>query len=149
MSGHNAQSPAPRSASIGPNGPLQTPTTAPLVNGVVNSNAPQQATGSGGAGGGAGPQMTQQNLNQIVGHSSLIQSINGPYSPKLGWTWCWRMHTSLGSCVEALLLPALLGCTSVEGAMCLLALCMLPVHLPGYMGSIQVGIWLHSSYSAA
>jgi hypothetical protein len=68
MSGHNAPSPAPRSASIGPNGPLQPPTPAPIVNGVGGGNAPQPAV-TGGGGGGGGNQMTQQNLNQIVSAS--------------------------------------------------------------------------------
>lgn len=66
MSGQSAPSPAPRSASTGPNGPLATPTSAPLVNGVggasvAGASVPAPATtGSGGGG------MTQQNLNQIV-----------------------------------------------------------------------------------
>ncbi|KAK7902607.1 Transcription initiation factor TFIID subunit 5 [Exophiala xenobiotica] len=66
MSGQSAPSPAPRSASTGPNGPLATPTSAPLVNGVAGasvSGAPVPAPATTGSGGGG---MTQQNLNQIV-----------------------------------------------------------------------------------
>lgn len=67
MSGHNAPSPAPRSASAGPNGPLTTPTSVPLVNGVGSvsasgSSAPVPAAGGSATSGG----MSQQNLNQIV-----------------------------------------------------------------------------------
>ncbi|KAK6375742.1 Transcription initiation factor TFIID subunit 5 [Exophiala oligosperma] len=66
MSGQTAPSPGPRSASTGPNGPLATPTSAPLVNGVANApvsgtSAPVAAPSGGGGGG-----MSQQNLNQIV-----------------------------------------------------------------------------------
>ncbi|KAK5462886.1 Transcription initiation factor TFIID subunit 5 [Exophiala xenobiotica] len=66
MSGQSAPSPAPRSASTGPNGPLATPTSAPLVNGVAGasvSGASVPAPATTGSGGGG---MTQQNLNQIV-----------------------------------------------------------------------------------
>ncbi|KIX09007.1 uncharacterized protein Z518_00085 [Rhinocladiella mackenziei CBS 650.93] len=66
MSGHGAPSPAPRSASTGPNGPLTTQAAAPLVNGVaggsVSGPSGSASTASGGSGGG----MSQQNLNQIV-----------------------------------------------------------------------------------
>ncbi|RMD43670.1 hypothetical protein DV735_g1412, partial [Chaetothyriales sp. CBS 134920] len=60
MSGQNAPSPAPRSASTGPNGPLPTqatttPAPPPLVNGVVGANATQSHGGSAPGGGGVGP----------------------------------------------------------------------------------------------
>jgi transcription initiation factor TFIID subunit 5 len=68
MSGQPLPSPGgARSASTAPNGPLTTPTTAPLVNGVASAGMSQTATAatSGGAG-NSGGQMSQQNLNQIV-----------------------------------------------------------------------------------
>ncbi len=75
----SAPSPAPRSASIGQNLPLPTP-TQPHINGVTSGGGsiatagvstgvvmPGSAgAGVGGAGGGGGS-MSQQNLNQIVG----------------------------------------------------------------------------------
>ena len=120
MSGHNAPSPAPRSASIGPNGPLPTPTTAPLVNGVVGGNAPQSAAGSGGAGGGGGPQMTQQNLNQIVGDSFLFHSITTQCWASLqdSFRHCWIS----GKVLHVKVLPAPLECMSREGDTCLFAM---------------------------
>jgi hypothetical protein len=66
MSGHTAQSPAPRSASVGPNGPLPTPTGAPLVNGITGGNVSQQPPAGTGTSGGGGGQLSQTNLNQIV-----------------------------------------------------------------------------------
>ena len=66
----SAPSPAPRSAGIGQNPPLPTP-TQPLINGVTSgagSMAPSGINGGGGmSGGGGGGGMSQQNLNQIVG----------------------------------------------------------------------------------
>ncbi|KAH0840699.1 hypothetical protein FOPE_06042 [Fonsecaea pedrosoi] len=61
----SAPSPAPRSASTGPNGPLVTPTSAPLVNGVGNAPGPAPSAPTASATGGAGGGMSQQNLNQI------------------------------------------------------------------------------------
>lgn len=71
MSGHNAPSPAPRSASVGPNGLLPTPTSAPMVNGITGGNAPGPAAPQSGptTSAGAQQQMSQQNLNQIVRYS--------------------------------------------------------------------------------
>ncbi|ETN44647.1 uncharacterized protein HMPREF1541_10317 [Cyphellophora europaea CBS 101466] len=69
MSGQQpAPSPGPRSASTGPNGPLATPTSAPLVNGVTPNTVSQAATSTttGTSTGIPAGQMTQQNLNQIV-----------------------------------------------------------------------------------
>ncbi|RVX72846.1 hypothetical protein B0A52_03199 [Exophiala mesophila] len=68
MSGPNAPSPAPRSASTGPNGLLAT-TGASLVNGVgaaavAGSGAPAQSSGPSTATGAS--TISQQNLNQIV-----------------------------------------------------------------------------------
>jgi hypothetical protein len=65
----SAPSPAPRSASIGQNASLPTPTQS-HVNGVTSAAASMAPSGGGGAGvmsgsGGAGG-MSQQNLNQIV-----------------------------------------------------------------------------------
>ena len=73
----SAPSPAPRSASIGQNPPLPTP-TQPHINGVTSGGGSIATSGvsaggvmpggagAGGAGGGGGS-MSQQNLNQIVG----------------------------------------------------------------------------------
>lgn len=63
MSNQPLPSPGPRSASALPNGSLNTPTSGPLVNGVTSAttNQPTAAPATGGA-----PQMSQQNLNQIV-----------------------------------------------------------------------------------
>lgn len=52
----------PRSASTGPNGPLPTPTTNAVVNGVGSA----AGTTSTAATTGAAPALSQQNLNQIV-----------------------------------------------------------------------------------
>ena len=71
MSGQSAPSPTQRSASTGPNGPLTTPSAAPLVNGVASgavSGAPAPAPTAGGS---AGSGMSQQNLNQIVSRPLL------------------------------------------------------------------------------
>ncbi|ERF68541.1 hypothetical protein EPUS_04639 [Endocarpon pusillum Z07020] len=66
----SAPSPAARSASIGQNPPLPTP-TQPHINGVTTGGGSMATSGvsaggvmSGGGGGGGG--MSQQNLNQIV-----------------------------------------------------------------------------------
>jgi hypothetical protein len=76
MSGHNAPSPAPRSASTGPNGPLTTPGAAPLVNGVTNGAVavPTGPTASAATGSAAGG-MSQQNLNQIVSTVLLLSAL--------------------------------------------------------------------------
>jgi hypothetical protein len=65
----SAPSPAPRSASTGPNGPLTTPTTGALVNGIAAGSGNVAATQSAPAPGGSVPSMSQQNLNQIVSAS--------------------------------------------------------------------------------
>lgn len=51
----------PRSASVGPNGTLPTPTTTAVVNGV----GPAAGTAAPAASSSATP-LSQQNLNQIV-----------------------------------------------------------------------------------
>lgn len=64
-----APSPAPRSAGMGPNLPVATPTQA-QVNGITSATGPMPPSGpSGGASmsGGGGGAMSQQNLNHIVG----------------------------------------------------------------------------------
>ncbi|OAL25752.1 hypothetical protein AYO22_04741 [Fonsecaea multimorphosa] len=62
----SAPSPAPRSASTGPNGPLVTPTAAPLVNGVASASGSGPPASTASATGASGGGMSQQNLNQIV-----------------------------------------------------------------------------------
>ncbi|KIV86362.1 hypothetical protein PV11_01976 [Exophiala sideris] len=69
MSGQSAPSPAPRSASTGPNGPLATPTSSAMVNGVGGgsvSGPPAAPAATSGTSGGTSGGMSQQNLNQIV-----------------------------------------------------------------------------------
>ena len=65
----SAPSPAPRSASIGQNPPLPTP-TQPHINGVTPGTG-SMGTSSAGvsgsvSGGNVGGGLSQQNLNQIV-----------------------------------------------------------------------------------
>lgn len=74
MSGPNAPSPAPRSASTGPNGLLAT-TGASLVNGVgaaavAGSGVPMQPTGASTATGAS--TISQLNLNQIVSNPPIL-----------------------------------------------------------------------------
>ena len=57
----------PRSASTGPNGPLPTPTTNAVVNGVGSAAGTTPAATTGAA-----PALSQQNLNQIVSVSCDI-----------------------------------------------------------------------------
>lgn len=52
----------PRSASTGPNGPLPTPTTNAVVNGVGSATGTASTTATTGT----TPALSQQNLNQIV-----------------------------------------------------------------------------------
>ena len=95
MSGQSAPSPAPRSASTGPNGPLATPTSTAMVNGVGGGSvpgpppAPAAASGASGAPGGG---MSQQNLNQIVSRSLFIPPLSGRHARET----CLSQVTKLG-----------------------------------------------------
>ena len=76
MSGPSGLSPIAgpqRANSMGPNGPLPSP-SGPLVNGIGAAAGPSNASVVGGGAGSGQPPMSQQNLNQIVSTVSLSDS---------------------------------------------------------------------------